>query len=223
MAPGIVEDVQHAVGNAADFIATKSIFPDTADSEEYARALDAADPLRGFRDQFIIPSRTSLKSRSLGGLGVFVIASLFAPLFVLTVIPSGSRDNDDGGGGGGGGGDCIYLCGNSLGLQPRRTAGYVQAQLDTWASVGVGGHFTEMAHSPLKPWQSMADFAAAQSCGLVGARPGEVAVENTLTVNLHLLMASFYRPTPTRHKVLLERKAFPSDHVRFCLSGAHVR
>ena len=90
---------------------------------------------------------------------------------------------------------------------------YIQAQLDTWASVAVGGHFTELEESPLRPWQSMAEFAAEQSCRLVGALPSEVAIENTLSVNLHLLMASFYRPTPTRNKILLEWKAFPSDHV----------
>jgi kynureninase len=77
----------------------------------------------------------------------------------------------------------------------------------------VAGHFTELEESPLKPWQSMADFAAEQSCRLVGALPGEVAIANTLTVNLHLLMASFYRPTGKRNKILLEWKAFPSDHV----------
>ena len=90
---------------------------------------------------------------------------------------------------------------------------YIRAHLDTWASIAVAGHFTALENSPLKPWQSMADFAAEQSCHLVGALPGEVAVENTLSVNLHLLMASFYRPTPEKNKILLEWKAFPSDHV----------
>ena len=109
--------------------------------------------------------------------------------------------------------DGIYFCGNSLGLQPKCMSKYIQAQLDTWASIAVAGHFTQLENSPLKPWQSMAECAAEQSCRLVGALPGEVAVENTLSVNLHLLMASFYRPTPAKNKILLEWKAFPSDHV----------
>jgi kynureninase len=98
-------------------------------------------------------------------------------------------------------------------LQPKCTARYIQAQLDTWASIAVAGHFTQLEDSPLKPWQSMADYAAEQSCRLVGALAEEVTVQNTLTVNLHLLMASFYRPTPAKKKILLEWKAFPSDHV----------
>ncbi|KAJ9634401.1 Kynureninase (L-kynurenine hydrolase) [Knufia peltigerae] len=108
--------------------------------------------------------------------------------------------------------DGIYFCGNSLGLQPKAVAGYIQAQLDTWASIAVGGHFTQLEESPLKPWQSLADFAAERTSRLVGALPSEVAIANTLTVNIHLLMASFYRPTTKRNKILLEWKAFPSDH-----------
>lgn len=114
--------------------------------------------------------------------------------------------------------DGIYFCGNSLGLQPKCMPQFIQKQLDTWASIAVAGHFIQLEDSPLKPWQSMAESAAEQSCRLVGALPGEVAVENTLSVNLHLLMASFYRPTSKRNKILLEWKAFPSDHV--CDSSA---
>jgi kynureninase len=107
----------------------------------------------------------------------------------------------------------IYFCGNSLGLQPKCTKEYIQAQLDTWSSINVYGHFRELENSPLRPWQSLADSVAGQSAAIVGAKKGEVAIANTLSVNLHLLMASFYRPTSTRNKILLEWKAFPSDHV----------
>jgi kynureninase len=109
---------------------------------------------------------------------------------------------------------CIYFCGNSLGLQPRAVSRYLEAQLDTWGSLAVNGHFTNLEGSPLQEWQSMAEYAAEMTAGLVGASPSEVAIMNTLTVNLHLLMASFYKPTPKRHKIILDWKAFPSDHVR---------
>lgn len=106
----------------------------------------------------------------------------------------------------------IYFCGNSLGLQPKVMQEYVQAQLDTWSSVGVQGHFAEIEDSPLSTWQNMAQTAAASMARLVGAHPEEVIAMNTLTVNLHLMMASFYRPHGRKNKILLEWKAFPSDH-----------
>ncbi|KAL1652020.1 Kynureninase (L-kynurenine hydrolase) [Diplodia intermedia] len=108
--------------------------------------------------------------------------------------------------------DGIYFCGNSLGLQPKAVSKYIEAQLDTWSGIGVYGHFTQLEESPLKPWQLMAETAAEQSARIVGAKPEEVAIMNTLTVNLHMLMASFYKPAGQRTKILLEWKAFPSDH-----------
>lgn len=89
---------------------------------------------------------------------------------------------------------------------------YVDAQLETWASVGVGGHFTNMESSPLVAWQDMAEDCAEKSADLVGASASEIVIMNTLTANLHLMMASFYRPTEKRHKVILEWRPFPSDH-----------
>ena len=108
--------------------------------------------------------------------------------------------------------DGIYFCGNSLGLQPKAMQTYIQAQLDTWSSIGVQGHFTNIEDSPLSTWQDMAATAAKSMARLVGAHPEEVAAMNTLTVNLHLLMASFYKPVGKKSKILLEWKAFPSDH-----------
>ncbi|PLN86324.1 kynureninase [Aspergillus taichungensis] len=107
---------------------------------------------------------------------------------------------------------CIYFCGNSLGIQPKATAKYLEAQLDTWASIGVGGHFTDIEDSPLKPWQLLSEQAAESMCKIVGAQPEEVTAMGTLTANLHMLLASFYKPTSTKHKILLDWKAFPSDH-----------
>jgi len=101
----------------------------------------------------------------------------------------------------------IYLCGNSLGLQPRNAASYVAAELDSWARRGVKGHF-EGDH----PWMPYHEYLAPGMAELVGAEPGEVVAMNTLTVNLHLMMVSFYRPTPARHRIVIERQAFPSDH-----------
>ena len=89
----------------------------------------------------------------------------------------------------------------------------VTAFLSTWAKKGVLGHFEQLEDSPLAPFLPMDEQAARKLAPIVGAGPEEVAVMETLTANLHLLMASFYRPTKEKFKVILEGKAFPSDHV----------
>ncbi len=102
--------------------------------------------------------------------------------------------------------ECIYLCGNSLGLQPRRVEKAVQQELTDWQNLGVEGHF----HAK-HPWMPYHEFLTDKLAKLVGAKPIEVVAMNSLTVNLHLLMVSFYRPTKTRHKIIIEGGAFPSD------------
>ena len=104
------------------------------------------------------------------------------------------------------GGNCVYLCGHSLGLQPKTAASYVEQELKDWAELGVEGHF-QAKH----PWMPYHRLLTEQTAELVGAKPLEVVVMNSLTVNLHLMMVSFYRPLPGRHKVVVERGAFPSD------------
>ena len=101
----------------------------------------------------------------------------------------------------------IYFVGNSLGLQPKLTQDYVQAELDAWKSRGVRGHF-EGEH----PWLPYHEFLTEPMAEIVGALPNEVVMMNGLTVNLHLLMATFYRPEGKRKKILIEEHAFPSDH-----------
>ena len=100
----------------------------------------------------------------------------------------------------------IYLAGNSLGLQPTRAASYVTEELEDWQKLGVEGHF-HARH----PWMPYHEFVTEQMASLVGAKPSEVVVMNSLTVNLHLLLISFYRPTRDRYKILIEGDAFPSD------------
>lgn len=131
--------------------------------EEFAAAMDAGDPLAGFRERFCFPKTKS-------------------------------------------GEDCIYLCGHSLGLQPRTAGAYVKQELRDWAQLGVEGHF----HAK-NPWMPYHRLLTQRTAALVGAKPVEVVVMNSLTVNLHLMMTSFYRPTKQRHKILVERGAFPSD------------
>jgi kynureninase len=99
-----------------------------------------------------------------------------------------------------------YLAGNSLGLQPRAAQGAIEEELDEWARLGVEGWFEAR-----EPWLEYAGLLRGSVARLVGASPDEVAVMNTLTVNLHLLLASFYRPTPERFRILIEDTAFPSD------------
>jgi len=103
--------------------------------------------------------------------------------------------------------DGIYLVGNSLGALPRATREYIQTELDRWSTLGVEGHFTgDLA------WKDYHELVADQLGRLVGSSATEVVAMNGLTVNLHLLMVSFYQPTTTRNKVLIESHAFPSDH-----------
>jgi kynureninase len=101
----------------------------------------------------------------------------------------------------------IYVCGNSLGLQPKRAVQYVTDVLGDWARLGVDGHFEAD-----RPWLSYHRLAAAGFASLTGAVELEVVAMNTLTVNLHVLMASFYRPAGDRRKILVESTAFPSDY-----------
>ena len=102
--------------------------------------------------------------------------------------------------------DCIYLCGHSLGLQSKTAATYVEQELEAWAQLGVEAHFRAK-----NPWMPYHRLLTEQTAELVGAQPLEVVVMNSLTVNLHLMMVSFYRPIATRHKIVVESGAFPSD------------
>jgi kynureninase len=131
-------------------------------SRKFALALDEADSLKHFREQFYIP------------------------------VINGK--------------ECIYLTGNSLGLEPKSTRSYIETELNDWASLGVEGHF----HGS-NPWYSYHEMFEKPVSKLVGARPHEVAVMNTLTTNLHLMMVSFYRPSGKKFKILIESSAFPSD------------
>jgi kynureninase len=129
---------------------------------EWARDQDAADPLRGLREEFLIPPHAN--------------------------------------------GEQTYLVGNSLGLQPRGVRQALLDELEDWARLGVEGHLH--ARHPWLPYHAEVREALAE---VTGAEPVEVVAMNSLTVNLHLLMVSFYRPTPERHAILIERNAFPSD------------
>jgi kynureninase len=104
----------------------------------------------------------------------------------------------------------IYFTGNSLGLQPKRTKKFVDEIMQDWANLAVEGHFYAQ-----KPWWDYQERFAEPLSKIVGALPSEVTVMNTLTINLHLLMVSFYRPTNSRYKIICEEKAFPSDQYMF--------
>ncbi len=130
---------------------------------DFARRLDAADPLRSCRDRFLIPAR-----------------------------PDGRP--------------VIYFCGHSLGLQPRTVRQLIDQELDVWARRGVAGHFEGPA-----PWYSYHEQLRDAGARLVGARPGEVVFMNSLTVNLHLMLTTFYRPAGERRCLVIDEPAFPSD------------
>jgi kynureninase len=100
----------------------------------------------------------------------------------------------------------LYFTGNSLGLQPKITSKYIVQELDDWAKFGVEGHFEAK-----NPWLSYHELLTDTMAKVVGAKPVEVVVMNTLTTNLHLLMVSFYQPSKTKYKIIIESDAFPSD------------
>ena len=112
--------------------------------------------------------------------------------------------------------DSVYLTGNSLGLQCKQTQDYVTNELEDWANYGVEAH-----HHARNPWVDYHELFPALLTDLTGAKETEIVVMNQLTVNLHLLMATFYRPTKERYKIICEAKAFPSDQYAF-LSQAQL-
>lgn len=132
------------------------------EAEALARSLDAADPLRSFRDEFHIPMHGEVQQG--------------------------------------------YFCGNSLGLQPRAVRAALIDELDDWAKLGVEGHFLGK-----HPWMPYHEFVRESLASCVGCLPAETVAMNSLSVNLHLMMVSFYRPTAERHAILIEAGAFPSD------------
>ncbi|KAK4493701.1 hypothetical protein PRZ48_014886 [Zasmidium cellare] len=152
-------------------------------SEGYAKAQDEQDPLRKFREYFVIPSKADLSRTKIGGRA--------------------DENNKE---------ESTYLCGNSLGLQPTLTKKYFEEYLSTWAQKGVFGHFKDVSDTHLAPWLNADADVQGDMAKIVGAKTEEVAVMNTLTANLHFLMCSFYKPTKDRHKILIEGRAFPSDH-----------
>ncbi len=155
-------------------------------TREEALQLDDSDTLRHLRSEFIIPTKDDLRRKTLSSQATYTRAQEAL---------------------------CIYLCGNSLGLQPYRTTHYINDYMKAWATKGVFGHFKAHPDSNIPPFVNIDDVAAQQMAPLVGASASEVAVMETLSTNLHLMMASFYRPTEERYKIILEGKAFPSDQV----------
>lgn len=154
----------------------------------FAKKLDSQDTLKDLRNEFIIPTKASLAKTSLDGA---------MPGDEPAATPSKQ---------------CIYLAAHGQGLQPKAIRRYVDAQLEAWASVGVRGHYTQFGSSPLvTDWHGMAGECARRFAPIVGSLESEIVVMNTLSVNLHLMMASFYKPTAKRHKVLIEAGPFPSD------------
>ena len=111
------------------------------------------------------------------------------------LIPTNNKDEE-----------LIYLCGNSLGLQPKKTSNYIQQELNDWAKFGVEGH-TDAKN----PWLPYHEFLTNSMAKIVGAKTNEVVIMNSLTTNLHLMMVSFYQPSEKKYKILIESDAFPSD------------
>ena len=191
-------------------------FTELANDLAFAQALDAQDPVRELRLEYIYPTKSSLKKSSLDGKlpreHVDLQPKAHGGPESKDSPDKGSKDEPEGNTSHGSS-PAIYFNGNSLGLQPKAVRQYLNAQLETWASIGVYGHYLNLENSPLVNWQDMAEQCAKQSANIVGASPDEIVIMNSLTTNLHFLLASFYRPTEKRHKIILEWKPFPSDYV----------
>ncbi|KAF1948512.1 kynureninase 2 [Byssothecium circinans] len=167
----------------------KPEWPSNSSTHGFAKSLDNSDQiLKTFRSDFIVPTKAQLARKSLTD-------------DTATSKPASSTDDES-----------IYFCGNSLGLQPKAVGEYLQAYLKTWGSIAVGGHFTQLSDSPLAPYQDMAADCSRKMSDIVGASPSEIVAMNTLTINLHLMMAIFYKPTAQKHKIMCEWRPFPSDY-----------
>lgn len=150
-------------------------------SEKFAALLDNDDSLASFRKQFNIPTLASLQATT-----------------KHSDNQSTQSPNQE----------VVYLCGNSLGLQPKRAVEYVSQEMSKWAAAGVEGHFNGE-----RPWVSIDEPCLPHIASLVGAKSvDEVGVMNSLSVNLHLLLISFYQPKDKRVKIMIEEAAFCSDH-----------
>ncbi|KAF1832440.1 kynureninase [Decorospora gaudefroyi] len=166
----------------------KPQWPANAESLKFAQLLDESTEIsRTFRPEFVVPSKAQLKRKTLND----------------DPKPAGQASTPED--------EAIYFCGNSLGLQPRAVGEHLNAYLKTWGSIAVGGHFTALEDSPLTPYQDMAAGCAKKMSAIVGASPSEIVAMNTLTINLHLMMAAFYKPTEKKHKIMCEWRPFPSD------------
>lgn len=166
-------------------------------SKEFSEHLDSIDELKVHR-VYSFPFERSVMLLHVCHTNIFYPSlelKEFRDEYLFPEAPEGSGRSE-----------AIYLCGNSLGIQPKGTRTLVNAQMDKWAREGVEGHFTEPTQ-----WLTIDDTVQESCARLVGAERHEVAAMNSLTVNLHLMMCAFYRPTATRHKILIEKKAFPSD------------
>lgn len=166
----------------------KPEWPANAESLDFASLLDNSSELpRTLRPEFIVPTKAQLKRKTLKD-------------DAKTAASASSPDDES-----------IYFCGNSLGLQSKAVGEHLTAYLNTWGSIGVGGHFTKLEDSPLTPYQDMVAECSRKMADIVGASPSEVVAMNTLTINLHLMMAAFYKPTGKKNKIMCEWRPFPSD------------
>lgn len=146
--------------------------------EAFALAQDAGDALRAYRSLFAIPKSADICAQH------------------GSAAPRAGAAAEE----------CVYLCGNSLGLMPRATRDAVMQELDDWARLGVEGHL-----GAKHPWLAYHEEVREMLARLVGAKAHEVVAMNSLTVNLHLMMASFYVPSGERTRIVIEDAAFPSD------------
>ncbi|PIA91659.1 Kynureninase 2 [Cercospora beticola] len=169
----------------------KPSWPSNAATLEFAESLDNHNDIpKTFRKDFVVPTKSQLKRKTLHD-------------DAQTSAPASSVEDE-----------AIYFCGNSLGLQPKAVSEYMSAYLKTWGSIAVGGHFTNFEDSPLVAYQDMAADCARKMAPIVGAKDAqEVVAMNTLTVNLHLMMAAFYKPDKAakKTKIMCEWRPFPSD------------
>eukprot|EP00397_Hematodinium_sp_SG-2012_P018310 GEMP01018754.1.p1 GENE.GEMP01018754.1~~GEMP01018754.1.p1 ORF type:complete len:478 (+),score=84.80 GEMP01018754.1:418-1851(+) len=177
--------MDHIPADPRDFLRSKLDADD-----KLADELDAMDPIRHLRNEYVMPTMESLATVEEDDA------------IKEALLKGGSKE-------------CIYLCGNSLGLMPKVARELITAELDVWGKVGALGHVLGKYK-----WRYIDEVPNPSMARVVGAKNSEVVVMNTLTVNLHTLLTTFYRPTKDRYKIVYEDKAFPSDFHAF---ESHVK
>lgn len=187
-------------------------FSCSLEDKSFAKNMDSIDPFKQYRDKFYFPKAKHSDSHHENAATHFDHHQSNPTPPITSTSSQNNNNNNNNTNNNNSQESSLYLCGNSLGLQPKSLEKLMMEELQVWRDYGVEGHFD---HPYNRPWLKIDENVLEQSCRLVGAETNEVAVMNSLSLNIHLLFVPFYRPNPKRFKILIEWDSFPSDLVCF--------